>query len=632
MAKPKSSTPVFTWVFWFFMFLLPVFQIDSLQDESLLSRSLLLASFGMVAIILDKQLLKRKAPKLVGILLLAFALWSVLSNSWAYNPSETWAFVARIFAFVPLFFLLQSALSRETLKLDDLLKGVLFFALAAALPTLFQLLSAMVNGQFFNDIYSITGTFSHKNLLASALMLSFPFVLAAWVLLKGSWSKVAMAIAIIMLIEMFVLRTRGVWLGLFGASLGTGLILQIKKQKDIKVSRKWTLSLSAGGLLILVALFLSPQIKAGFTSSSNVQKRLAFWENSMEMIQEHPITGVGGGNWKLLFPKYGLSEVDYSTMQGITHIQRPHNDFIWLWAELGPLGLLLYLSLFIFTFVKILKNLGQLDSREDRLVNIASLFALIALTAFSFSDFPLERAPHMFFFMLIMAVAFMRDNPEKGQKGLYYFLPAIAVISIFVNVNRYQHETKMDAVLVANQKQDAKAIITSAEEAFDASWYTVDNYANPIQYYSGKGMLFTGREQEAIKELSAARSFAPYNILVLDAMVQYYARKGETKAAIALADSALLISPHFESLLLLKAQIHLSNKQFADALGALNMHDPKSTDQRYRGLLAEALRGALRTYPEHGRYVPMMDYLRSQGVLKQPMDYINAYRRKRGVS
>jgi O-antigen ligase len=633
MAKSGGkSNPIILGLLWAIFLLLPILKLEALQDKSLLSRHLLLGFGAVVYLIFDAKILKTKMPLWPSVLLLVLGLFTLISNSWAYNGSEAYGVAARFFAFIPWFFLLYRMLEAQFIDAKALLKGLVIFAAGAAVPTLLELFKALGSGAFFDDIYVIKAFFSHKNLLASALMLSFPFVLAAWVVLEKTWSRVAMFLAFIMLIEMFVLRTRGVWLGLFIAAFVSLGIIQIKKQSVLQVPRKWLLIFFGLSLSILMALFFSPQIKAGFTNSSNVQKRLVYWENSMEMIQEHPALGVGAGNWKLLFPKYGLGQVDENTMQGITHIQRPHNDFIWLWAELGPLGLILYLGLFLWAFVTLVASLGNAASKEESVISLAALFALVSLGVFSFSDFPLERAVHMFLFMLILAWAAYSSKKAPALNYVPYLIPVLLVIGLFVNFQRYSSAIKMNDVLVANQQRNAAGLIKATDAAFDEKWYTVDNYANPLPYYRGKGLMVQQNLDLAYQDISLAKEYAPYNILVLDALVQYYAIAGDADQALAWADSALQVSPQFKNVILLKADLHLQRKEFADALGVLNMFEPSSNNQRYLNSLAVALRGALRTYPEHGRFKPMMEHLQNSGSLQQPMDYINAYRRKRGVN
>lgn len=627
MAKPSKS---FSYLFLAFMALLPLVQIPSLQDDTLLSRFLILDIFALAGLVLLWSVIKVvKLAKWPLLSLGSFLLLLFLSAFSALNISESWASLARYGSFIPAFLVLETAFRSKRLQMEDLLKGAVLFAGVAAVPTLFQLLKALASGDFFNDIYTITGTFSHKNLLASAMMLAFPFVLAAWASLKGMWSKSAMVLAVILILELFVLRTRGVWLGLVVASGLSGIVLQIIKPQGLVVSKKWVLSLSALALIVLTALFLSPQIKAGFTNSSNVQKRLVFWENTQAMIKEHPVTGVGLGNWRLNFPKYGLNEVDENTRQGITHIQRPHNDYLWIWSEAGPLALLAFVAILALAFTQVLKNIKSSEG-EQRYVNIAALFSLIAYASFSFGDFPIERAPHTLWLMLTLA--FVSHQAQASLKGKMAGLAATAILigALFVNFQRFKAEQGMQAVLEANASQNATGIVNAAEAVY-SDWYTVDNYANPLKYYSAKGYLFTNRPQQAFSDLEQAMKDAPHNILVYESFAQYYARQNDLDKAIDYAERGLAISPQFKMLLLLKAEMHLQRKEFADALEALNMHEPRSGDTRYKQDLATALRGALRTYEQHGRFSAMMEHLKQSGPLERPEDYIRAYRIKRGI-
>lgn len=627
MAKPSKT---FSNLFMAFMALLPLLQVPSLQDDTLLSRFLLLDLFVLSGLVLLwKDLKSIQLTKLPVLSLGLFLLFLILSAFSALNISESWGSLARYASFIPAFVVLEIAFRLKRINGEDLLKAAVLFAGVAALPTLFQLLKSLASGEFFDDIYTITGTFSHKNLLASALMLSFPFVLAAWAGLKGMWSKSAMVLAIILIVELFVLRTRGVWLGLIVASGLTALVLQISKPKDLQISKKWGIALSALALVILAALFLSPQIKAGFTNSSNVQKRLVFWENTQAMIQEKPLSGVGLGNWRLYFPKYGLNEVDENTRQGITHIQRPHNDYLWIWAEAGPFALLAFLALFFFAFRQVIQNLKASEGPQ-RYLNLAALFGLIAYMSFSFGDFPIERAPHTLWLMIMLAFISHQAKAEWKAKWPSYLAVVLVLFAFFVNYQRFKAEQGMEAVLQANASQNAAAIVTSAEKVY-SDWYTVDNYANPLNYYSAKGYLFTNRPQEAFEDLEQSMKDAPFNILVYESFAQYYARQNELEQALDYAARGLEISPQFKMLLLLKAEIHLQRKEFADALEALNMHEPRSGDQRYQQDLATALRGTLQTYSEHGRFSAMMEHLQQSGPLERPEDYIRAYRIKRGI-
>lgn len=633
MAQQQVKITLSTILFWILMAALPVFRVETLLDPSHLSRYLVLGFLGLLLLGVSFKFRKQqKFPLPISIAFFVFAVFQIISITVAQNQGEAYGAVARYLSFIPFFFLLLSELKFGRITRSQLLSGGLLFATLSAIPAFFQILSAFASGAFFEDVYTITGLYGHKNLLASALMLAFPFSIAAWASLS-SWQKpVAAMVSIIIIFEIFVLRTRGVWLSFSMAAILTLLMMNFYSQGKIKIAKKWLYINVSLVIVILAALFFNPVVKDSFLNSSNLQKRLSFWENSISMIAEHPLSGVGAGNWRLIFPKYGLAGVDDSVMQGVTHIQRPHNDYLWIWSEAGPVALLAFLALYFFAFRKIIKNIKSSQEESDLKLQYLSFFGLLSFAFFSFSDFPIERASHSFLLMLFMAIPFAYGDVKqlKSLKLLPYLLGLGLLGSFYINTQRFASEKATVAVLEANRDRNAQAIIPAAEEA-SSDWYTVDAFANPLNYYSAKGYALTKRPQLALAELDRAAEAAPYNILVFEFYGQVYFQLGQRGKALSYVDRALSISPKFKQALLLKAQLHLQAKEFADALGALNLYPPRSNDQRYLSSLAEALRGTMQTYAQHGRYSPMMEHLKSKKNLRQPTDYISAYREKRGL-
>lgn len=633
MAKSKKENTVHNYILLIFFMLLPFIQVKALMDATLLPRYTLaaIASLALLGLAF-KAIKEQKMPLFLLIASGGFLLVQVLSVISAYNPVESYFTISRYAVVLSYFWVILALLRSGKLSWPHFLQAGILFGGIASIATLFELLNSMSTGEFFDDIYQINGTFSHKNLLASALMMALPLCLAAWALLKKAWRTSAAIVSFLIVLEIFVLRTRGVWLGTFGAAAATAVLYFITKKKE-QLPLKWLAALGGLAVVILLGLFSSSQIKAGFLNSSNIEKRLAFWHNSMDMISEHPALGVGAGNWKLIFPKYGLAKVDDSTMQGVTHIQRPHNDYLWVWAEAGPFGLLFYLSLFIIGLTKSINNIRHSEEREWRILNYFLFFGLSAYLLFSFGDFPLERAPHNILFFSLIALAFSRKTDREktiSAPWLFYFIPVALLFTLYVFSKRWEGEKQSQVVLEANARQDAQAIIPAAEAAVN-SFYNLDLYANPIYYYSSMGYLFTKRPDEALRQLELAQDAAPYNILVLQAKANGYLRKEQDEKAMVLIDSALAISPHFEMALLTKAEMLNEQQRYAEALDVLNLHNPRSSSERYLRDLANALRGTVNTFEEHGRFEAMVKHLKNQPRLEQPMDYIRAYRQKRNV-
>ena len=164
MAQKQIKISPSTIVYWLLMALLPLFRVEALLDPALLSRYLVLGVLGLGLLAFSfKYWSKQKFPLPISIAFAAFVLLQILSIMAAQNSGEAFGALARYLSFIPFFFLLYSELKEERISKEQLLSGGLIFAAASAIPAFFQILGAFVSGEFFEDVYTITGTYGHKN-------------------------------------------------------------------------------------------------------------------------------------------------------------------------------------------------------------------------------------------------------------------------------------------------------------------------------------------------------------------------------------------------------------------------------------------------------------------------------------
>ena len=92
--------------------------------------------------------------------------------------------------------------------------------------------------------------------------------------------------------------------------------------------------------------------------------RFDYWFDVYNHLKDNPFVGCGLGNWKIASIEYGKRHIN-----GYTVPYHAHNDFLQFFSELGILGGLLYLSIFIFLFINLLFLL--IKSKNHRvLINI----------------------------------------------------------------------------------------------------------------------------------------------------------------------------------------------------------------------------------------------------------------------
>ena len=151
-----------------------------------------------------------------------------------------------------------------------------------------------------------------------------------------------------------------------------------------------------------------PQYVARFESITNTTTdasnlgRFDVWISSINMFKDHPVTGVGIGQWRTIY------EASYRLPTENQHLYHAHNNFIQLLGEVGLLGLLgvliFYGSIVVDNFVVWFKN------RDPY-----SLCAMIAVICYVFVfgqvEYTLDNSSGMriMYFMLATMLQ-LRDN------------------------------------------------------------------------------------------------------------------------------------------------------------------------------------------------------------------------------
>jgi O-antigen ligase len=80
---------------------------------------------------------------------------------------------------------------------------------------------------------------------------------------------------------------------------------------------------------------------------TSIGSRFHFWKRSAEWMKEHPFLGAGTGGWAEAF--YQATEGDDPFMHNRDR-NHPHNEYIHLAVQLGPLGLILFVTLLVMAF------------------------------------------------------------------------------------------------------------------------------------------------------------------------------------------------------------------------------------------------------------------------------------------
>lgn len=449
------------------------------------------------------------------------------------------------------------------------------------------------------DPYLVPGLMGHKNFTASAVAMGLPATLVLIQHDKGH-RRWLTALALIAVLSIVLSQTRSLWLALSVVGLLTGLTMVQRKVKRLI----WPFAMVA---LLLVGLMANGPIRERLTDDNNLSMRQAFWQNSLEMVQENPLFGVGPGQWQIHFPKHGLKGMDNQVMEGVTAIARPHNDIIWMLAEHGWPGGLLYLACFIAWLMLWWQGRGG----QDRTLHWALGSSLALLVIFAQFSFPLERAAVMVPFLLMMGGLQSKKPwavPSKAVKTLALLLVGTLAYSAYQGVrsNRANH-----TILQANERQQAVPI-QQAVQAGMSSWNEMDRFANPLPYFEGMGRLIqeAGRRKtfgpkdfqgtEALYQ--QALSLHPWHAVTLHQYGNLFRYRQQWQQAVSMYERLLAISPRHPQGQLYLATSHLQLQQAEQAATVLiALCNPAITQTAvYQSMVIQALKSCPETVQHQG--------------------------------
>lgn len=214
------------------------------------------------------------------------------------------------------------------------------------------------------------GTLGHPNALAAYIILMiFPLILFA-INEKNKKYKVVYSIIILLgIIDLILSWSRNAWLSLVVGFVALAIIYNYKFLYGIFIA--------------VLTAFTVPFMRVrliSLTSSTINGGRIKLWKAALKMIEDHPIRGVGNGNFSLNYDSYCLK---YPELYAEGHNGFPtHNSYLKICSELGAIGVIVFFSTYIITFFKLLKANRKYKKRYSGFTTAV----LVSFIAFMFSN------------------------------------------------------------------------------------------------------------------------------------------------------------------------------------------------------------------------------------------------------
>ncbi len=417
----------------------------------------------------------------------------------------------------------------------------------------------------FGSLYKVTGLSGNKTFLTIMLFVLSSFALAYVAEAKRKSCKLlSVTLFAVSFALVVILKSRAVMLS-YAAAVAIFAVMFFVRKRNISFSRKFKLWTTAV-VFVVVFLFFTVGMRLlvkvdvpktadettaeyAYHSTSSLYERFILWDKTYEMIDDHPFNGCGVGNWQVMFPDYGLSEL-YSANYWNVNFTRPHNEFLGLLAECGHVTffvcMLFVISLIIKSFFAICKT----SDRRDFVYGAIVLSAFVGCCVNSFFSFPSDKTEYFIWKAAMYAVLFTYITKDKNEYNSLKLntlwkcsTVAVLVFTVFAGFLSYKGERNVAAAANAVRNNDWKTALRCYEEAVSVL-YTVDYNGLPVSWHIGKAKEQLGLPG-SLADYRKAHDDMPFCKQNLNDLGAAEYACGNREAAVAHFEKAMQISSGF---------------------------------------------------------------------------------------
>ena len=442
----------------------------------------------------------------IHIFALGYLICTILSGLNAVNKSE-WLYVMLTTALMVIY--LSVHIDKKLLAKSMILLGVLFavwFWIEACNTGRWD----VVAGKFL-----CSGPMRQENLFSATCFFMIPFCMYA--IKEGFWKRISYIVITAMSVNILLIQARGVYLAVFI------IFLSYLCYKLFKKTSLWFIVLSlfsVSGLAAAVYIFPFDDL----VNTDSLRMRFQFWAVTLDMITKGNVCGIGAGNWLIEYPHYAQN-IDWSWLNdSVTPAnlvpKHPHNDFLWIWSEIGLTGFLCYIGMIGYA----------LWSARKQAYLLVGITGYIIISCFSGLR---ERPFAGLILMTYITLACERTIPiRKTDLITTVLIFAIVVFGFRLRASCYNKNLQTGTWGQVEEKFKAYSVFS-----------TLSHAGVPWHWWSGMYHFKVGNKPVAITRFKKAYEYNPYSIHVLGGMGKAAMLEGKNDLAKSYFKKVLGIYP-----------------------------------------------------------------------------------------
>ena len=498
------------------------------------------------------------------IAILVFLAVSSVSIAFAVNRHEAFTALSHLLAGGGLYLLLTGH-TRERRFFSHLFNGVVFSGLVVFVYAILQYKDIDLPALWGKTIGTTptigVSSLGNVNFLAEYLAVIINFALFLYLAGITIAGNVFYSIPILLLFASLIITlSRSGWISLAIAVIcSIFLMLRYMRGRRSRLYlrfawRKLLILFMLASIVFFAANRMKPftdnltfELETLFTEApqqTNIQ-RIFIWQRTLEMIRDHPIRGVGIGNFKIEYPRY-RSVAEREISGGRTRIERTHNDFLQIAAETGIIGISAFLWIVVLSLRNGIKVLSSHAGSIWKAVTIALLGGLIAIMVNALFNFPLlNPTPAVYFWIIVASLALISSS---GRLKRNLIEPRIIRLRI--------HGLPARSCLVA-----AGASILGAALLFQGK-----NLISDYHLQRGREHYYFTRWDKAEDSFKRSLAYSPNNRISHHYLANTYNLLGKQDRAIEEYEKTLALHPNYEAAHYGLGSAFLARKSFDEAI------------------------------------------------------------------
>ncbi|MBA7534954.1 hypothetical protein ES705_27204 [subsurface metagenome] len=369
---------------------------------------------------------------------LAFMAICALSLFWSVSPMVSLLELPLFLAGPILYFIMANNI-KSKYQINRLLTTLLIISSLLGIYGIFQ-----YNGIDFSfwkanvGRNQVFGLFGNVNYFAEYMIVPLPLAISLFFATRNRTHKILLFAGILAMGGSLILTfTRGSYLAIGISSTFMFFLYLVSRGKGFIKEHKKIFIIILAFIILVTFLFVlpNPLNKSGtviskiksrisisqFTKGSSLKRRIAIWKFTGMIIKDHPILGSGLGTFKYNSLNYQAKFFDQGENRrlypyGIA--DKVHNEYLQLGAEIGILGLGIFLWLIITYFNYGIKLLKRLKDKYKQGIIIGLMGGAVAVLIDAIFGFPMHLPATLVLFWLFIGLIVSLNHSENhsGQK------------------------------------------------------------------------------------------------------------------------------------------------------------------------------------------------------------------------